>query len=57
VYEECCAFSAAAVLGQTVPGRYVVELAGDPGASRGVHCNRWLEVDRMSLDSRHAAPC
>src|SRR5271157_1002877 len=25
-------FSAAAVLGQTVPGRYVVELAGDPAA-------------------------
>jgi subtilisin family serine protease len=59
-YEECVGvrsiallvFSAAAVWGQTVPGRYVVELAGEPAARGAGFAARRAAVRQSQTDAR-----
>jgi subtilisin family serine protease len=48
-------FSAAAVLGQTVPGRYVVELAGDPAATAAAKQGSRFAAREAGFAARRAA--
>ena len=48
-------FSAAAVWGQTVPGRYVVELAGDPAATAAAQQGSRFAARETGFVARRAA--